>query len=570
MKIQVELACLLACLVVVGVGCPLAEPAGTPEEWSHWIDRSDSKLNEYMIPSMAAATEADHHAFWAQSHHPTGILTSLPDHAHQAGSQSTDAAEGRGATPWKSLKAIEDFLINQPDEGKIMSEYYNASPSSGASLVSEGLQHLLDRSPSSPALASSHSASPYMITTTTTTTNKSKRKIPLRIERPLGSPIKNQTSRPRGSLAALPITQLSAGPRLDLIPFHSDIQYDHRQPSFDSASEPPSQGRPRKRNGRPQRALDEPTHLALGSVQGREILPAEPPVTLPPQALITFDVSLFQPSDSDGDASRGHHLQQIQIGVMRQIIEATPNKLLIIPEENLLERCLFYYSCLHTEYEKANRHEGSNTDRAKKARTVKTLHENQQREKVKEFHGHVDFWYYRWFANTGTQFKIDSDLPHYKFLSPPRRVTIHSLYLFYVEMISSIIARKPQSNTHASELKSAHEAFERLSKAANERAASRGDEQSFNNVAVEGSVGEEADKLLNKTAAKLKDQNAGRGFISTFPPLWTYLEFWIDTKRPGILKHPGVDVELPASFKEFFNAVFLYSYTALYKRCFPY
>ena len=45
MKIPGKLACLLACLVGVGVGCSLAKPAGTPEEWLHWIDWSDPKLN---------------------------------------------------------------------------------------------------------------------------------------------------------------------------------------------------------------------------------------------------------------------------------------------------------------------------------------------------------------------------------------------------------------------------------------------------------------------------------------------------------------------------------------------
>ncbi|KNZ50666.1 hypothetical protein VP01_4301g1 [Puccinia sorghi] len=580
MKIPRKLACLLACLVVVGVGCPLAEPAGTPEEWTLWIDWSDPMPNEAMLPSMTPATEADSHAFLAQNHHPTGILTSLPDHPSQAGSQSTDVAGGMGATPSESLKAIEDFLINQPDEETILSEYYNASPSSGASLLSDDLQHMLDRSPTSPVLASSHFASPSMISTATT--NERKRKNPLLIELPLGSPIKNKTSSPRGSLAALPITRLSAGPQLDLIPFHSDIQSDHRKPYFDSASETLSQGPSRNRRRRLQRALHDPTHPALGSVQEREILPAQPPDTLPPQALIMFDVSLLKPVSSAVDAAHNYHLQQNQIGVIRRMFEASPRKLLVIPEEKFMEHCISYTKAsARAQDSTPKRHKGSNKFHAKKIRAAyHNLCSSWKKEKVREFMGHVDFWYDRWFANTGTQFRIAPDL---KCFLPPRGVTIHSLYLFYVEMISSIVPRKSRSTTLASELKSAQEAFERLLRAANERAASRGDgdKQSFHNAAVEGSVGEEADKLnkaanklnnkLKKSDQKPKKQNGGHGFIRIFAVLWTYLEFWIDTNRPGTFKYPSnAEGELPVACKGFFNDVFLYSYTDLYKRCLLY
>ncbi|KNZ61284.1 uncharacterized protein VP01_1426g2 [Puccinia sorghi] len=157
-------------------------------------------------------------------------------------------------------------------------------------------------------------------------------------------------------------------------------------------------------------------------------------------------------------------------------------------------------------------------------------------------------------------------LAHYAFLSLHRRVAIHSLYLLYVEMIFWIVPREANSVTLATELNLAHEAFERLSKAAQKRAASKDTMYSFNDPA-DKTLDEEADGLLNQVAEKLEGQIAGHRNIETFDRFWIYLEFWMDTNRPGIFKDLISTKNLSSRFKSFFMDIFLYSYTALHQRC---
>ncbi|KNZ56029.1 uncharacterized protein VP01_2515g1 [Puccinia sorghi] len=519
------------------VGCWLAEPS-SQEQWRQFIDWSHPELNEAILPSTASSSMADHHWLWLKNYDHGRILTAIPDHPLQPDSH-TDPT-GMGATLCDWVNAVDDCL-NQPHEEITLSEY-NPPPSLGASQISDGFHHTLGSSFTNPAFASWYPAWPSM--TTTTTTNQSKRKSPPRIHLPPGPLIH---------------TQLSASHLRPIwIPVPSDIQYDHCQPYLDSASKPPSQGPTRRRKIQLQNALGEPTD-SLGSVQGREMLPTEPPEKLQSQALMKFDASLFQLVRFSDDTSEELHVQQKDIDLIRGVINLFPSKLLIIPERKFLHFYQFY-ELRHRESKDRPSRQGMPTNVAYSNRRGRLT------KQLKEFSRHAKFWYDRWFAITRTNFIINPHVAHYAFLSLYRCVTIHSLYLLYVEIIFWIVPREAKSVTLAIELKLAHEAFERLSKAAQKRAASKDAMDSFNDTA-EKTRDEEADRLLNHLAEKLKGQDAGRGIFGTFHRLWIYLEFWMDTNRPGIFKALILTKNLSSRFKSFFMDLFFYSYTALHQRC---
>ncbi|OAV95330.1 hypothetical protein PTTG_26719 [Puccinia triticina 1-1 BBBD Race 1] len=166
--------------------------------------------------------------------------------------------------------------------------------------------------------------------------------------------------------------------------------------------------------------------------------------------------------------------------------------------------------------------------------------------KLREFRDHEEHWYRRWFQESGIDFLEN---PYLNYYDGARLV--FPLYLFYVEMISSIVPRGEEKKMSLrTELAAAQTFFNSLTES-----YKHGDHPEL----------EEAIKKLKKKLAKPD------AAIKYHALLWIYLGDWMDTQRPGIFRKPEDLTEqgVHTKVKELFNNVFYYGYSSLHQKYFP-
>ncbi|WAQ84049.1 hypothetical protein PtA15_4A500 [Puccinia triticina] len=157
-------------------------------------------------------------------------------------------------------------------------------------------------------------------------------------------------------------------------------------------------------------------------------------------------------------------------------------------------------------------------------------------------------WYQHWFDETGIDF--EENLLELRDFN--RAHLIFPLFLFHVEMICSIVPRK-EAITMRTELEDA--------------------QASFNILTVE-SKSESLDanpQLISEIANHLKRQMRGYGKSAIQPILWSYLKFWMATRRKEVFLDAKSEKSANTfkKVKELFNNIYYYSYSSqhqMYKR----
>ncbi|OAV93474.1 hypothetical protein PTTG_08823 [Puccinia triticina 1-1 BBBD Race 1] len=163
--------------------------------------------------------------------------------------------------------------------------------------------------------------------------------------------------------------------------------------------------------------------------------------------------------------------------------------------------------------------------------------------KLVEFVSHYKDWYQHWFDETGIDFEKNLLQPH--FIGFEDAAVLFPLYLFYVEMICSIVPREEEVTLEIELL--------RAQKLFNNWTNNYNDPKSQSNQDLEPIV-----KALRK-------KRNLRGALNLHPHLWSYLGIWMITSwRVGVFQQR--DRSIPKTVKQFFNNVFYYCYSAHHRR----
>ncbi|WAQ85224.1 hypothetical protein PtA15_5A798 [Puccinia triticina] len=164
-------------------------------------------------------------------------------------------------------------------------------------------------------------------------------------------------------------------------------------------------------------------------------------------------------------------------------------------------------------------------------------------KKVRNFLPHCKQWYQHWFDETGIDFEKNLLQPHFRHI---KRVGLFfPLFLFYVEMISSIVPRE-EKITLATELEGAQDCFNILTTALMH--------QSLGNYP----------QTIAAAVKRLRAELCVDGAKAINTIIWTFLEFWMVTCwRKEVFHDPeSTSDALSSRIKEFFNNVFYHSYSA--------
>jgi hypothetical protein len=158
---------------------------------------------------------------------------------------------------------------------------------------------------------------------------------------------------------------------------------------------------------------------------------------------------------------------------------------------------------------------------------------------------HRQVWYQHWLQQTNINFTTHLS----KFSGLPNLEEIHTIFLFYVEMISSIILR-PEDQTVvqiAPIMESASRSFDFLTREMKDPAVKK-------------------DQRLEKKLSNLRKQ-LNVSVRNAYPQLlWTYVEFWLETDRNQLYQNLCENNLLSKSVKEFFNLIFYHTFVALTQR----
>jgi hypothetical protein len=162
-----------------------------------------------------------------------------------------------------------------------------------------------------------------------------------------------------------------------------------------------------------------------------------------------------------------------------------------------------------------------------------------------EFRIQVGIWYKRWRQHT----QIDVE----KYINSSVRwecQKIVPVYLFYVEMIMSIVPRPGLEREYSKELGDALQSFSRLMQLVIHRGK-------LNQTNI--------DRITINKAYTLSKQLQASGGDSFNAILWTFLEFWMLNHRRSLLRDHSTDFVLDINPKSFFNSVFCCSWRNLNK-----
>ncbi|KAH9463020.1 hypothetical protein Pst134EA_015108 [Puccinia striiformis f. sp. tritici] len=158
-----------------------------------------------------------------------------------------------------------------------------------------------------------------------------------------------------------------------------------------------------------------------------------------------------------------------------------------------------------------------------------------------------DFWFDRWIQKAKLDpHRFDKALENVELIGIQKAVTT---YLFYVDMISTIVPSSQEKENPGTELREAYEFFELLSGQVNSN-------QSYNEQ-----------QLLSQKWEFLKKKISGRGKSNPVSAVWILLEFWMQESRKDFFaKHSSIDSTFNQNSKTFFNHLFYHSINGLTAR----
>ncbi|KAH9459814.1 hypothetical protein Pst134EB_008038 [Puccinia striiformis f. sp. tritici] len=154
-------------------------------------------------------------------------------------------------------------------------------------------------------------------------------------------------------------------------------------------------------------------------------------------------------------------------------------------------------------------------------------------------------WYKHW--NEQATFESGPFDLQLRKVKPHKTREMIMTYLFYVEMISTIVPGSKTDDTVGSRLK---EAFELAQKLLISLSSNKKEERS----------GFKETKLL------LQDRLSVNGYPNFFSCVWIFLEFWMDTHRKELFEAILQDHDSPQTVKTFFNKIFYYTIGKLSSR----
>ncbi|OAV95331.1 hypothetical protein PTTG_26720 [Puccinia triticina 1-1 BBBD Race 1] len=461
-------------------------PAHSPQTPSH------SPQTPFYSP------QAPSHSPQAPSHSPQTPFYSpqAPSRSPQAPSHSPQAPSHSPQAPSHSPQApphSPTISGTRPSHEPAVSDY-TSSPSPGASSGPPSL-YTPSRSPTISATSSSYepTVSDYTSSPSPGTTSRHKRK-PSYKSMHTGRIVKPRNRRP------VPHRKLNDVLTSSLTPLTAQADSVVRESEDQRLVLPPMSLREEMMS--PRQGI---TSLRLGRLE--------------------FDWRLFAPN-TPSDPIQFRENESLQGGARR-----LPNGKLVILESKFLE---YYPDCL-----RRSKHRPSDG-------RVYDGNERQRRLALKlpEFEGHEKHWYQRWFHVTGKDF---SQNPHLDDFDWARR--IFPIYLFYVEMISSIVPREKEepNMSLATELEQAQTSFNTLTED-----YKRGNKPS-----------------MDKQIRLIKKQIKRKKVIRLHPLLWRYVRVWMLTCRRGVFqKADEIDKDIHSKIKEFFNNVFYFGYSSLHQSYF--
>ncbi|KNE90615.1 hypothetical protein PSTG_15933 [Puccinia striiformis f. sp. tritici PST-78] len=158
-----------------------------------------------------------------------------------------------------------------------------------------------------------------------------------------------------------------------------------------------------------------------------------------------------------------------------------------------------------------------------------------------------DFWFDRWIQKAKLDpHRFDKALENVELIGIQKAVTT---YLFYVDMISTIVPSSQEKENPGTELREAFEFFELLSGQVNSN-------QSYNEQ-----------QLLSQKWEFLKKKISGRGKSNPVSAVWILLEFWMQESRKDFFaKHSSIDSTFNQNSKTFSNHLFYHSINGLTAR----
>ncbi|PLW34575.1 hypothetical protein PCANC_19827 [Puccinia coronata f. sp. avenae] len=292
------------------------------------------------------------------------------------------------------------------------------------------------------------------------------------------------------------------------------------------------------------------TNSLIGSLTGTDLH----------EDMMIFDATLFAPTNPFSVAENN------EIKFFQDKIKKLTNELLIFPKESFLsDQKSFRYrnrkkmtametSTSHVEKAQGQQHFRKQNRPTSAKRPDLMEAEDRMADKLHEFaqETHINSWYQRWWLTTGANLRINPHESLYEhFRWKKHKNALLPFYLLYVEIICSIVREKWTTSKHiAHELRSARDTFISLTEATADTAKI-----------------EEDDLPLKWMAERLQRQvTSTNGFTkNTYPILWTYLHHWMLTRSPKVFDCFPYKFN-SASVKEFFNNVFIYTYSSLYQK----
>ncbi|EFP77554.2 uncharacterized protein PGTG_03510 [Puccinia graminis f. sp. tritici CRL 75-36-700-3] len=533
---------LVLVLVVVVEPKPVEHPA-VSEQWKEWLDWDQCAPDSDGLAGdsfSVAAAEAAHHQAITADHHPQSIgppagrpsghnpPQSDYDASHLATEQKHSAYNSHkhglgmlvdrnglfGPGFWNA-RSIDDLLKGLGDgsapgpDGHTLPEALQSS--SGAQPVWEYSPAIAPTAPASRAVVVVPEP-PITPSSGTNSNSVSKPRTPKRIDGlgPVVKSLKNKTRNPPSIKKTPPLCTHVGWYTLSL--------------------SPPTPQSPR---------LTSSSHSDPGPILPTTPRnPSEESVKLVPlQDALVFEITLFAPIPPSDP------VQKKEIDRIQTKLKHRPGAILLIDPSEFLPT--------HHEYLDRAKLFADNIDdlkQKKRAHLSGKVRRHRLMTVVFQFDRSVELWHQRWLEKTGINLAQDLSLPMFTDYNCIRIVL--PLYLFYVEMISSIVPRQKAEHGRinlTTELQMARRIFKTLAIASNHPG-------SCNN------------QSLKKAAETLKKQKNTRGITKITPLLWTHLEFWMQTCRPGVFKLSNSTKALPWTVKELFNNIFCYSYSALHNR----
>ncbi|KAH9460090.1 hypothetical protein Pst134EB_008292 [Puccinia striiformis f. sp. tritici] len=550
-RVRAQLLLFILVLLIVDSKTYESNPAGSDsatEEWSQWLDWQDhatAELDEIFFPAAGSSPSAsltaqqpqppDHHLHETPTPRPTGVLPDVQNHSPQLSehrSQAVAAAEtpihsqdnGRLGTlmnidPDGSLgpgfweaRSIDDLFRSLAGGGVLPSFEGLSSTREGTSSKSHGGPHIPAITPSPNIDQLVNYVTPSSAITVQTQSKIANKQADKWLRHYPIKPFKTQTSQHRSQKmpsGKLPFTTSLEASQLDwslVRKVDGQLPY-HQQPRAPV-----------------QKQLDHPlsTDQLLESLSEHGFL-------------MKFDKTMFAPH-SPSDAVEIREVDRI-----KQKIGTLPNRLLILPEHE--------FSSTHNNFLQHNKvfaYDPVELARSQFEYESRQVRRRRLKMAMDQFCSSIKLWFKRWLEQTGIDFSSHLSLPLFDNFSYVD--VIFPLYLFYVELICSIVPREGSAMSLAEELSIARKDFEKMTKASNESGLKM------------------SNQSLEKVAELLKKRRKARGAVKVQPLLWTYVEFWMLTRRTGVFPLSPRTGTLTWTVKDFWNTIFCYSYPALHQR----